>query len=170
MREVQFSRDEDFAVLALLASSARQGLLAADYRGCVYLLSTAGPCGEWWRGREFPATPTCIHPLLDRKKYCVPFERRVEDVEASFMGLLEVPGLAGGFAGISWNQRFLVFRSGDAVPWRQFESSAPREWMGGFDVSPAARLVVTGGQSGRLRLYSLEGRPSAPDVRRVDEI
>jgi hypothetical protein len=171
LRQIQFQRDRDFAVVSMLPIPERQGVLAGDYRGCAYLLATDGPCRTWWLGGSVQNGPAaCIRPLLDRKKVCVPFERVSEEGEASLLGLYPFPQLPGGYIGLGWNERFRLFRSADAAAWRTFEGAARRrEWMLASDADPERRLVITAGDTGHLRLYELLGEATSPDVRLVDE-
>ncbi len=171
LRQIQFQRDRDFAIVSLLPSPERQGVLAGDYRGCAYLLATDGPCRAWWLGGPLANGPAaCVRPLLDRKKLCIPFERAGGEGEASLLGLYPFPQVPGGYIGLGWNERFRLFRSADPAPWRTFEGAARRrEWMLASDFNAGQRLAVTGGETGHLRLYEILGEATSPDVRLADE-
>ncbi|MBI5502118.1 MAG: hypothetical protein HY907_17880 [Deltaproteobacteria bacterium] len=170
-RQIQAQRDRDFSITAMLPSPSRQGLFTADYRGCVYLVTTEGPCRGWWLGGNLAQGPVaCIKPLLDRKKWCPGFDRNAEAGEP-FLGLVPFPGLQGGFVGIAWNERFRIFRSADALPWRMFEGSGRRnEWMCGYAAAPEKGFLVTAGDTGHVRLYDYLGEPTAPDIRLGDSL
>ncbi len=172
MRQIEAGRDKQFAVVAFLASPGRSGVLASDFRGCVYLLETQGPCRGWWLGDAAPGTPpACARPVLKRERFCPPLDSEGKGPTGANLGLAEYPGLGGGFVGIAWNERMRVFRATDVDQWREFEGSARRrEWMCGYSAGPGGRFIVTGGQAGYLRLYLLRGEASSPEIVFGDEI
>ena len=151
MRQWETQRDHDFSINALLDAPARDGVLAADYRGCIYEIATEGPCRSWWLGGEVPDGPkNCIKPLLDKKQFCIPPENPSNPGGAAFAGLVEYPRLPQGYISIAWNDRFRVFRPTDREPWRVFEGGMRQgDKMCTYAAAPEQGLVATGGLAGR---------------------
>ena len=170
MRQFETGRDGDFVIVAALAEPARGGLLLADYRGCVYFVTTRGPCRDWWLGATTPAT-ACIRSLLDGRRICPPLDRPRGEAAAPFFGLVAYPAIPGSFVGVTPTEQFRLFRSSDTLPWREFAGSTGRgESMNGLASNPGAGFVVTGGRSGQLHLYELGGDAVSPDVRLHDHL
>ena len=172
MRQLGAARDRDFLITALLPVPERQGFLAADFRGCVYQLTTEGSCRDWWLGTEIAnGATTCVRPILDKRDFCVPFDRPLDAANEAFLGLAPYTDLAQGWVGIAWNERLRVFRAADQKPWRVFEGAVRRrEWMCAYDAAPAAKFLVAAGQAGHLRLYGYFGPATSPDIRLADEL
>jgi hypothetical protein len=170
MRQYEKARDTEFAIVCALAAPVRNGLFVADSRGCVYLLTTVGPCRDWWLGGASPGTG-CLRPLLDPRKICTPLDRPPGEAAAGFVALTVYPGIEGGFLGITVEERFRLFRPGDGLPWREFDGSRTRgEGIGAFAASGPAGLALIGTRLGRLRLYGFAPDPQMPDVRLLDRL
>ena len=172
MRQWETQRDHDFSINALLDAPARDGVLAADYRGCIYEIATEGPCRSWWLGGEVPDGPkNCIKPLLDKKQFCIPPENPSNPGGAAFAGLVEYPRLPQGYISIAWNDRFRVFRPTDREPWRVFEGGMRQgDKMCTYAAAPEQGLVATGGLAGRVQLYEVSGDAASPDIHLCDSL
>ena len=170
MRQREGGRDAEFAVTAAWPVRARQGVLAGDYRGCVYLLQTDPPCRDWWLGADV-SRASCVRPLLDGKKICTPFNRGAGEAATPFVALAPYPGIDAGFVGITFHEQFRLFRPNDILPWREFSGSARRaDSVGAFAAAAGADLYVVGGRNGQLRLYEPAADPSSPDIRIQDHL
>jgi hypothetical protein len=170
MRQIERGRDADFVIVTTMFMPESNGVLAADYRGCVFLLTTAAPCRDWWLGAQGPGTG-CLRPLLDQKKICTPLARPPGETAAPFFALAPYPGLPGGFVGVTLDERFRLFRPRDTLPWREFAGASERnDSMSALDSGPQGSFYVVGGRQGQLRLYEAQPDPTAPDVRIRDHL
>jgi hypothetical protein len=170
MRQIERGRDAEFVIVATMPAPESNGVLAADYRGCVFLLTTSPPCRDWWLGADVPGT-ACLRPLLDSKKICTPLARPPGEAAAPFFALARYPGLAGGFAGITLDEHFRLFRPRDTLPWREFAGAGERnDSMSALAAGPDGSFYVVGGRQGQLRLYAARPDPTAPDIRIVDHL
>ena len=170
MRQIENGRDADFVITATRPTPSRGGVLAADYRGCVLLVVTSGPCRDWWIGKDVPRA-NCLRPLLDSRRICTPLGRPAGEAAVPFVALAPYPGLETGFVGISFDEKYYLFRSADALPWREFMGTSDRtDTVGGFDADPAGAFYVVGGRNGQLRLYEPSPDSASPDIQPKDRL
>ena len=170
MRQIENGRDADFVITATRPTPSRGGVLAADYRGCVLLVVTSGPCRDWWLGKDVPRA-NCLRPLLDSRRICTPLGRPAGEAAVPFVALAPYPGLETGFVGISFDEKYYLFRSADALPWREFMGTSDRtDTVGGFDADPAGAFYVVGGRNGQLRLYEPSPDSASPDIQPKDRL
>ncbi|MBI5502294.1 MAG: hypothetical protein HY907_18770 [Deltaproteobacteria bacterium] len=174
LRLVMDGPDREGAIMTMIASSSRGGLLFSDYRSCVYEVVVGERCAAWWSGGEASAgvqPGACLKPLLDRKVFCAAPDRAVTGPAVAFLRLADDPVRAGGFLGVGSNGVFRIVRRGDTLPWREFPGSARRgDQLVDAVVDGSRRVVFTGSRGGWLLLHEIRGDADSPDIVLADQL